>query len=382
MEFDDLDIDALRRRQGAKWSLCPDNVIPAWVADMDFPVAAPIREALARAVGESDLGYSVYPTQHPLPGVFCERVAERFDWQITPDRVAVITDVVQGLYLGAQLFAESGQGVVIQTPIYPRFLDAVANTGRRFVFNPLVRPRDGYELDLDVLRAAIDPETRVLLLCHPHNPTGRAFTRGELTSLAEVALANDLTVISDEIHADLVFDERRHIPFASLSPEIEARTVTLMSASKAFNIAGLHCALAVFGSATLRKRFESVPLPLRGAVSSLGLAASLAAFRDGQPWLDAVVSYLQANRDVLTAFLAERMPAIGYAAPEATYLAWLDCRALELDESPHRFFRQQARVVLSPGPEFGEVGEGFVRLNFATSRAILREILERMARVV
>ncbi|MAE95608.1 MAG: aminotransferase [Deltaproteobacteria bacterium] len=379
MDFDSLDPEALRRRGGAKWSVVPDDVLPAWVADMDFPVAEPIRGAIEEAARTSDLGYGLAGDRHELVPAFCDRVAERFGWAIEPSRVALLTDIVQGLYLGAELFSQRGEGVVIQTPIYPRILDAVDKTGRRRVVNPLVWRDDRYQLDLEGLRAAIDPETRILILCHPHNPTGHVYDRVELEALAEVAIERDLIVVSDEIHADLVYDGRGHLPLASLSPEIAERTLTLMSASKAFNVAGLHCGMVVFGGDAVQERFECFPARARGVVSSLGMAGSLAAFREGQPWLDAVLAQLHANREQLGSFLAEHMPEIRYAAPEATYLAWLDCRALGLDEAPHRFFFEEARVAVSPGPEFGPGGEGFVRLNFATSRPILQEILERMA---
>lgn len=379
LDFNGLDPEVLRSRGGAKWSVVPDDVLAAWVADMDFPVAEPIRRAIEDAARTSDLGYALPTERHELVPAFCDRVAEHFGWNVAPARVALLTDVVQGLYLGTELFSDPGEGVVIQTPIYPRFLDAVNKTGRRVVANPLVWRNGRYELDLEGLREVIDDGTRILMLCHPHNPTGRVYDRAELEMLAEIALERDLIVLSDEIHADLLHDGRAHVPFASLSPEIAERTLTLMSASKAFNVAGLHCGMIIFGGDAVQERFERFPLRARGMVGALGMAGSLAAFREGQPWLDAVLAQLHANRELLSTFLAEHMPEIRYAAPEATYLAWLDCRPLSLEMAPHRFFFHEARVALSPGPEFGPEGDGFVRLNFATSRPILREILERMA---
>lgn len=385
VNFDDIDIDSLRRKRGVKWNRDADDILPAWVADMDFPVAEPISEALIQAIETQDLGYAPAPGYHPLRRVFRNRLAERFGWEVPLRRIALLTDVVQGLYIGLSLYSEPGQRAVVQTPIYPPFMGAVANTGRRFLFNPLVHDGQRFVMDLDGLAKAIDAQTRIILLCNPHNPTGRSFERAELEALAELALAHDLTVISDEIHADLVYDGRPHIPFGSLSPEIAERTVTLMSASKTFNIAGLHCALAIFGSEVLLERFETIPIAARGAVSSLGLTASLCAFKFGQPWLDAVVSYLQSNRDWLADFLKARIPDIHFTPPEATYLAWLDCRALNLAVPPHEHFFDNARVALSPGADFGAADEpshveGFARLNFATSRDILEQIVERMAK--
>lgn len=385
VNFDNLDIDALRRKRGVKWNRDADDILPAWVADMDFPVASPISEALIQVIETQDLGYSAAPEKHPLRRVFRNRLAERFGWEIPLRRIALLTDVVQGLYVGLSLYSEPGQRVVVQTPIYRPFMSAVSNTHRRFLYNPLLHDGERFVMDLDRLADEIDAQTRIILLCNPHNPTGRAFERAELEALAELVLAHDLTVISDEIHAELVYDGRQHIPFGSLSPAIAERTVTLMSASKTFNIAGLHCALAIFGSDSLLERFETIPVAARGAVGSLGLTASLCAFKFGQPWLDAVISYLQSNRDWLAGFLQAEIPAIQFTPPEATYLAWLDCRELKLRIPPHRHFLEKAKVALSPGPDFGAADEasnvdGFVRLNFATSRDILERIVERMAK--
>jgi cystathionine beta-lyase len=208
------------------------------------------------------------------------------------------------------------------------------------------------------------------------------FERHELEGLAALAIERDLVVISDEIHCDLVYSGRTHVPFATLGPEVEARTITLTSASKTWNIAGLRCAVAAFGSDALKRRFLTVPRHLRGGIGTLGLLATEVAWRHGEPWAARALAYLDGNRRFIADFLRERLPAVRYAPPEATYLAWLDCRALELPGSPQRFFLERAGVALSDGAVFGTAGEGFVRLNFATSRAIVAEILERMAKAV
>ncbi|UCE88042.1 MAG: pyridoxal phosphate-dependent aminotransferase [Deltaproteobacteria bacterium] len=382
IDFDDLDVAALRESPGEKWALYPADVLPAWVADMDLPVAAPIRRVLRRSVDRSYLGYPVNPRPQDLPTLFAARARERYGWKLRPGRVEVITDVVQGIYVALQQFAQRGEGVVFQTPIYPPFFDAVRETQRRAVESPLVAGAAGYEIDFDELRASLDPGTRILLLSHPHNPTGRVFTRSELEALAELAVERDLLIVSDEIHADLVFSGHTHIPIATLGPEVEQRTLTLMSASKAFNSAGLRCAVAACGSDALARRFNELPRHTRGGINALGLAATDAAWRHAQPWLDRALRHLEANRDFAAAFLAERLPQVRCFPPEATYLAWLDCRALGLSPSPYEFFLEHARVALSDGRRFGKTGEGFVRLNFATSRAILTDALERMARAV
>ena len=378
MDLDQLNESRLRLRRGQKWSLYGADVLPAWVADMDFEVAAPIRAALDQRLANHDLGYPLAPSRTALPGLFADRVLARFAWQIDPAEVVILSDVVQGLYLCLETLSAAGDGVLIQTPIYPPFLHAASETGRRAVLCPLVAGPARYEIDFDALAAAVDSGTRVLMICNPHNPTGRAFNRAELQQLAELACRHDLVVVSDEIHAELVLGENKHIPIASLGPDIAARTVTLLSASKAFNIAGLCMAFAHFGSQALRERFLRIPAHSRGGTNTLAIAAVEAAWTAGQPWLDAVIDYLRGNRDHVAAHCRSHWPQVKHFAPEATYLAWLDMRALALPSVPQKFFLKQARVALSDGRAFGEVGAGFVRLNFATSRGILDAVLARM----
>jgi cystathionine beta-lyase len=380
--FEVLDVARLRRRRGEKWALYGPDVLPAWVAEMDFPIAEPVRRAVQEALDLDDLGYPLSRTE--LPSLFAARMRDRFGWRVDPERVEVLADVVQGIYLALDRFSAPGEGVVVQTPVYPPFLGTVRNTGRRMVESPLVRRgnRGPYEIDFDHLRRAVDSTTRVLLLCNPQNPTGRVFERRELEALAEIAAAHDLVVVADEIHADLVYPGARHVPFASLAPEVEARTLTLTSATKAFNIPGLRCAVAHLGSETLRRRFLEVPRSQRGGVGSLGLAATAAAWSEGQPWLDAVLAALARNRACVVERLASQLPGVVHEPPQASFLAWIDCRPLALEPSPQRFFLDRARVALSDGQAFGTPGRGFVRLNFGTARALLGEILERMAKAL
>jgi len=378
MNLDALDIEVLRQRRGEKWGQYPPDVLPAWVADMDFPLCTPIQTMLEHSVRIGDVGYPIEQTTDDLPTIFARRARQRFDWDVDPQRVELLTDVVQGMYIALTTLSARGDAAVVQTPVYPPFLHAVRECDRRMVVNELRRGERGYEIDFDDLRAGIDAHTRILLLCHPQNPTGRVFSRSELEALAEVVLERDLVVCSDEIHADLVYPGARHIPFATLSPEIAARTVTLTSATKAFNIAGLRCGVAVFGDSALQERFNTLPRHLRGGLSSLGLAATTLAWTEGQPWLDEVMRYLDGNRRLVAEFVAERLPRIRHHLPEATYLAWLDCRDLSLAPDPYRFFLREGRVALTNGAGFGPGGEGFVRLNFATSRPILRLLFERI----
>ncbi|MEM7408400.1 MAG: aminotransferase class I/II-fold pyridoxal phosphate-dependent enzyme, partial [Pseudomonadota bacterium] len=239
-----------------------------------------------------------------------------------------------------------------------------------------------FEIDFDQMRSLIDPSTRLLMLCNPHNPGGRVFDRAELEQLGELALQHDLVVVSDEIHADLVFDGREHVPFATLAPELAARTITFNSANKSFNIAGLRVGVAVFGSDELMNAFEAYPARVRGGLTSFACAASRIAWEQCDDWLQAAVGYLQDNRDHLTRFLSQRLPQVGYLPPEATYLAWLDFNACELPAEPLDFFLEHANVALYDGLAFGPEGGGCTRINFATPRPILTEILERIAAAV
>lgn len=378
-DFEHLDVARLRARRGEKWQLYGPDVLPAWVAEMDFDLPPPVRRAVEAALAVDDLGY---PLERPdaVCEAFAARMAARFDWAIDPERVEVLSEVVQGIYVAIDRLTQPTDGIVVQTPVYPPFLGAVRALGRPMVENPLVPGHERYEMDLDALARA--PAARMLLLCNPQNPTGRVFERRELEALAELALARDWIVVADEIHADLVYGERRHVPFGSLGAEIAARTLTLSSASKAFNLPGLRCAVAHFGSSELQRRFLEMPRALRGGLGSLGQAATLAAWREGDAWLAALVAHLDGNRRRIEDFVAERWPEVRYRVPEATFLAWLDFRALGLAPSPQRFFLERARVALSDGAAFGAPGRGFARLNFGTSGALLREILERLDRAL
>jgi cystathionine beta-lyase len=378
VNFDALDETALRRRRGEKWSQYPADVLPAWVADMDFPPAEPIAARLRGMVDAGDFGYPLSATALGVPDAFAERMQRRYGWSIEPARVEMLVDVVQGIHCALEVFTERGDGVVTHVPVYPPFLAAIRSSGRQRVAAPLLPGPTRYEVDLDRLRASTDVRTRVLMLSHPQNPTGRAFDRDELIALAALACERDWIVLSDEIHADLVLDGAQHIPFATVLPEVGERTITFTSATKAFGIAGLRCAVAAFGSEALQARFATVDPHLRGGLGSFGLEATLAAWRDGDQWLDALRAYLSANRDHVMAHAAGHWPKLEIRRPEATYLAWLDCRALSLPQGPYRFFLDEAKVALADGHRFGPGGESHVRLNFGTPRAVLDDILARM----
>lgn len=381
----------LGRRSGAKWATARQRPevrawmrsgagapIAAWVADMDFPVAPSVREALAKAIGSDDLGYGAAASLAALARAFAARLSTRHGLEVDPELVVIASDVVQMLYLCLETLTEPGDGVLVLTPAYPPFFSAVSETHRRLVALDFTLDEVGYQLDKQAVVDLVRSERpRCLLLCNPHNPTGRAFRRDELEMLAGLALEHDLVVLSDEIHADLVLHGAVHLPIASLGPEVAQRCVTLSSASKAFNLAGLHCAQAAFGSRLLLDRFRRVPAAELGGVSSLGVLAALAAYESGDPWLEAVLQVLERNRQ-LVARWATATPGVEHLPPEATYLAWLDLRSSGLAGDPAETLARSCGVVLSSGPSFGPPGRGHARLNFATSGPVLSEMLTRL----
>jgi cystathionine beta-lyase len=368
----------LRSRAGRKWHRYDQDVLPAWIAEMDFGVAEPIQRALLQMAQEACYGYEGETLKAELADAFADHMADHFGWRPDAAGVVPVADLVQALFACVTAFTRPGDGVVLQMPIYPPFQAAVRDSGRCIVEHPLLH--DGTRFLLD--RASV-PDAGLLLLCNPHNPTGRVFERSELDAIAQAAVERDAVVIADEIHADLTYPPHTHIPFATLGPEVAERTVTITSATKAYNIPGLRCGLMHFGSAGLRERFRAAfPDRMLGTVNSFGIQATVTAWRECTPWLDDVMEVLRGNRALLTRFLATELPEIGYHEPEATYLSWLDCRELELPMSPQQFFLERARVGLNDGAEFGAPGAGHVRLNFATAPEILQEVLERMAAAV
>ncbi|HSS66198.1 MAG TPA: PatB family C-S lyase [Gammaproteobacteria bacterium] len=382
MRLELLSIERLRARHNNKWRYYPDDVLPAWVADMDFAAATPIREFMRRMADSSDFCYPLKPPYPQLEQVLSERMRERFGWSVDGAPVELVNDVVQGICIALETLGERGQGTVIQPPIYGPFLEATRDLQRPAVFNPLIVTEHSYAIDFDQLERAAAEGARFLLLCNPHNPSGRVFTRNELERLAQVALRHGLVILSDEIHADLVYPGNEHIPVAMLDPEVAARTVTFVSASKAFNTAGLRSALVVFGSESLHRRFSAFPRRLRGGPNAFGAEAMRIAWAECGEWLQAALAYLEGNRDRVARTVSRQMPGIRYRKPEATYFAWLDCRDLGLDEEPYDFFLREARVALEPGLNFGPQGAGFARLNFATSKKILSQILTRMGQAL
>ena len=377
-----FDFDRLIDRRASdsnKWNKFPADVLPLWVADMDFQSPPPVIAALRARVDEGFFGYLNEQTE--LAEVVAERLAKRYGWRVSPDAVVPIPGVIAGFNLACRALTTPGEGLMIQTPVYPPILRAAGNHGLTRDDHALTLSADSrYTVDLDSFARAIRARTRAFLLCNPHNPVGRVFTRAELESMAAACLRRDVWIIADEIHGDLLFDGRAHVPVASLAPEIEQRTVTLLAPSKTFNIPGLKCAVAIIPNADVRARFVAPIGDLVPKINVLGHTAAVAAYREGEPWLEALLAYLQANRDALAADVA-RLPGVTLSPPEGTYLGWLDCRGTRLPD-PYTFFLERAKVALHDGRNFGPGGEGFVRLNFGCPRGLLTEALARMARAL
>lgn len=369
------DVERLRARTGIKWTRYPADVLPCWVADMDLPTAPEISAALRRLVESDDFGYG-FAAQMQLPAAFSAWTADRHGWRPDETRVRVFTDVLQAVDVALYLHTKPGDGVVLFTPVYPPFFGMITSTGRRVVDCPL--DGHGWRLDPERLEEAIDETTTAILLCNPHNPTGRVFTADELAAIADVAERHDLLVISDEIWADVVYAGAKHIPFASLSEAAAARSVTVASASKAFNLAGLRCAVAYIGDAAIEARIKELPGHLLGGVGSPGAVAALTAWTEGGPWLAETVAFLEAQRDHVIERLAADLPTVRTTVPEATYLLWLDMGAYDLGDDPAAWLLEHAKVALGAGPDFGEHGRGFARLNFATTRPVLDAAVDRI----
>lgn len=369
------------RTESLKWRLYGDEVLPLWVADMDFLSPEPVIRALHQRVEQGVFGYGLIMPE--LGEVVVERLYSLYGWRVSPEALVFLPGVVPGFNLACRAVTSPGDGVLVQTPVYPPILRAPANAGLSCDEMELTRRADGYyEIDFDLFEDTITGRTRVFILCNPHNPVGRVFRREELERMAEICLRHDMVICSDEIHCDLVFAGHQHIPIASLAPEIGERTITLMAPSKTYNIAGLKCSVAIIENAELREKFNAARAGLVGGVNVLGYTAALAAYRDGQAWLEEVLRYLEANRDFLLRYVSERLPGITMVSPEGTFLGWLDCRQAGIPGNPHEFFLREAKVALNDGATFGRGGEGFVRLNFACPRSTLLEALNKMEKAL
>lgn len=373
-----LTLDQLRRRTSIKWRYFPADVLPLWVAEMDVPVAEPISRAITEALALGDTGY-------PVGSDYAEAVAEfaqkRWGWTVDVSRTAIVPDVMLGIVEVLKLVTGPGDAVIVNSPVYAPFYQFVANMNRLVVESPLT---DDYRIDFDSLSRAFERVTAggrraAYLLCSPHNPTGTVHRLDELTAVAELAVRHGVRVVADEIHSPLVPTGATHIPYLSLPNAQDG--FALLSASKGWSLAGLKAALAIAGSGAAGD-LARMPEEVSHGPSHLGVIAHSAALREGVDWLDEVLAGLDHNRLLVGDLLAEHLPDVRYQPPEGTYLAWLDCRALNLDDDPAAVFLERGRVALNSGPTFGTGGAGYARLNLATSPAILTEAVRRMAAAI
>lgn len=375
-----FDFDQVFDRHGTgstKWSRYPADVLPMWVADMDFAAPPAIIQALQKRLEHPMLGYSV--AQDDLRDAIVADLWSKYAWRVQPQELVFLPGIESGFNMALHALVQPQQNVVVQTPNYPPLRHAPGHWQLNKVELDFDALADGtYATPLDALRQALQGGG-ALLLSNPHNPLGKVFPREELQAVADICLEQDAWIISDEIHSELCFDGRVHIPTASLSPQIAKRTITLMSASKAYNIAGLKTAFMIIQDAALRHRVNSARCGMVDSVNPLGLEATRVAYSEGGPWLTELMAYLQSNRDYLVEAVRTRLPGVTMNVPQGTYLAWLDCTALELD-NPQQFFLEQAKVGLSAGLDFGDNARQFVRLNFGCPRALLEEGIARMER--
>jgi cystathionine beta-lyase len=373
-----LSLAELRRRTSMKWRTYPGDVLPLWVAEMDVPLAEPVVTAVSQALALGDTGY---PAGTPYAEALDGFARRRWGWPVAVERTAIVPDVMLGVVEILKLVTGPGDAVVVNSPVYPPFYAFVRNAGRRVVEAPL---GPGHRIDPAATeeafrRATAGGRRAAFLLCNPHNPTGTVHTARELAGVAELARGLGVRVVADEIHAPLVLPGAGHVPYLSLAGGADA--FSLMSASKAWNLAGLKAALAVAGEEAAAD-LARMPEEVSHGPSHVGIIAHAAALRHGGPWLDRLLEGLDANRVLLGELLAEHLPGVRYRRPEGTYLAWLDCRELGLGEDPAAAFLERGRVALVPGHHFGTGGAGHVRLNLAASPEVIAEAVRRMAAAV
>ena len=370
-DFDALTLEQLARRRSKKWRAFPPDVLPVWVAEMDVPLAEPVTRVLLEAVRNGDTGYAAPAELAQAFAAFAER---RWSWTVDPAWCWPVADVMVGVGEALGVLTRPGDGVVICPPVYAPFDRVVPERGRRTVPVPLTAAGD---LDLAGIDAALAGGARAVLLSSPHNPTGRVWSGPELDALDDVVTGHAAVVVSDEIHAPLT------LPGATFTPYLRGReraAVAVVSASKAFNLAGLKAALVVAGSPAVQDRLATLPPEVAYRAGHLGVLAGVAAYEEGDAWLDALLGHLDRNRRLLAELLARQVPGVEHTPPQASYLAWLDCRALG-DDAAARFL-ERGRVALVDGAEYGEPGRGFARLNTGTTRTVLEEAVRRMAQAV
>jgi len=377
----DFDTAPDRRHTGSlKWDKYQDrDILPLWVADMDFLSPPPVVDALSTRAAHGVYGYTV-PTDEAVRAVV-DYLQRQYGYAIKPEWIVWSHGLVPALSIACRAFAKEGEGVLVCTPVYPPMLSCPVNMGRRLIPVPLKITGEQWEFDWPALEKAITPDTRIFILCSPHNPVGRAWSCAELAQVAQFCAKHNLVLVSDEIHCDLLLDDgAKHTVTASLGPEVEERTITQMAASKTYNLPGLACAFSVIADSKLRAAFVQAAAGLVTEVNAFGYVGTIAAFQHGEPWRRELLTYLRGNRDFLYEFVQTHLPQLKLLPMQATYLAWIDARSLGV-ANLQKFF-EDAGVGLSPGHIFGDAGRGFVRLNFGCPRATLAEALKRMEKAI
>ena len=385
-QFDEI-IDR-RNTSSYKWDFAVENgkpadVLPMWVADMDFRAPQPVIDALVAAAQHGVFGYT--GTKRAYFDAIAAWMKKRFDWDIDEKWLIKTPGVVNAFTMAVRAYSKPGDAVLLQPPVYPPMHSAVKTNDRRLVYNELVLHDGRYEIDFDDFeRKIVSEQVRVFILCNPHNPIGRAWTRDELLRMGDICVKHGVVVVSDEIHQDLVLPGHKHFVFASLKPEFREITVTCTAPSKTFNVAGLHASNIFIEHAAMRGAFnQELARAGLGSGNQLGIVACQAAYEGGEAWLDELLVYLQGNVDFARTFLAEHVPQVKLIEPEATYLLWLDFRELGMSDADlNTFVSQQAKLWLNDGPMFGPGGPGFQRMNIACPRSVLEQGLKQLAAAV
>ena len=371
-----------RNTDAIKWTMHGEDVLPMWVAEMEFQSAPEILQALHQRVEHGVFGYTI--NSEGLRDATVERMAELYNWQIQPDWIVFNPGMVLMLNVMAQCVGKAGDGIIFNSPVYGPFYNIAKNRGFFAQGADMVRVDDDantfhYELDFDAFENAITDQTSMYFLCDPHNPTGKIYTRAEQERLAEICLKHDLTIAADHIHADLLMDGNSFQPIATISPEVAQKTVTMFSSTKTFNVPGLACTIAIVPNEDLRIKMSERSFMSGYHVNTLAFTAAEAGYRHGGAWLNAALAYMTENRNILVDFIRNELPMLKTSVPEATYLAWIDCSALNIGEqSLQDFFVERGKVAFSPGEFFGKAGKSFVRFNYAAPRSMVQEALKRM----
>lgn len=379
-DFDEI-VDR-RQTNCVKWDEVGQDILPMWVADMDFKSSPAIIAALEARARNGVFGYSGgFAGWYASLGRWMQK---RYGWEVKPEWISTSPGVVPALDMLVRAFTNPGERVIIQPPVYPPFFRVVRGNGRQLVENPLYYDGQRYRMDLEHLKRQLESGAKLMILCSPHNPVGRVWTREELSALGELCLEHDTLVVSDEIHSDLVFSGCRHTVLASISPEFEQNCVICNAPSKTFNIAGIQASNIIIPNPRLRAAYRRVlSTGELGLPNVFAVTAVEAAYNHGEAWLEEMLAYVRNNLDYMTDFMANKIPAIKVIEPEGTYLVWLDFRGLGLDdEQLDLFLREKARLALSSGRIFGAAGSGFQRMNIACPRALLQEGLRRLESAV